>query len=160
MASQAMPTKRRLQVLIKESACPGLIANLSQLPEGDENVFIRAVLTEWFLANANSEESASRLVDLYRVTEFRNANGIRSPDYLEVRLPAPSKAQPSAREVEKALPVKRSLSYADSLDGTPTAQVLPAEVHSPEAAAVERRPPMPQAPAVPAFDSDFDPDMF
>lgn len=81
MARDEVPAKRRIQFIVRECSCPGLIANLSQIPEGDENVFIRAVLTEWFSLNAlsgNSAEAARRLVDKYRIVEFRNANGIRS----------------------------------------------------------------------------------
>lgn len=99
-------------------------------------------------------------MDRYRVTEFRNAKGIRSTDYPEVRFPAPSKALPVTREVEKAVSVERAPSYADGSNGTPTPRVLPAEAAITVAAAVEMRPAMPQAPAVAAFDSDFDPDMF
>lgn len=80
MASHALATKRRLQVVVKQSACPVLIANLRKLSDGDENVFIRAALTEWFLLNENSTEAASNLVDQYRVIEFRNPNGIMAAE--------------------------------------------------------------------------------
>lgn len=81
MSKNERSAKRRIQFIVRECSCPGLIDNLSQIPEGDENVFIRAVLTEWFSLNALSgkpAEEARRLVDKYKIVEFRNANGIRS----------------------------------------------------------------------------------
>lgn len=66
--------------MVGESSCPGLIDNLSQIPEADENVFILAFLTEWFslkLLSGKSAKVARRLVDKYRIVKFRNANWIR-----------------------------------------------------------------------------------
>ena len=173
MARDALLAKRRIQFIVRECSCPGLIDSLSLIPEGAENVFIRAVLTEWFSSNAQSgnsaEVAAGRLVDKYRVVEFRNANGIRG-DVGAEELPSGTTNHSVVAEVPLSHLAERKV-LVESTPASVAAReekiVVESPVHIPKVtdlpappnAVVAIAPVAPVAP-VPSLHVDFDPDQF
>lgn len=164
MAREKASTKRRIQLMVRESSCPGLIANLSQIPEGDENVFIRAVLTEWFSLNSlsgNSADVARRLVDKYRIVEFRNANGIRGE--VDPQEPSSAFAKPP---LSAEVPWTRLSEETTAVVSAPIpAAKEDAKVAPTVPLTIKTVPAMPAPPtrapvATPSLDIEFDPDTF
>lgn len=164
MAREEASTKRRIQLMVRESSCPGLIANLSQIPEGDENVFIRAVLTEWFSLNSlsgNSADVAQRLVDKYRIVEFRNANGIRGE--VDPQEPPSSFAKPSlSAEVAGSRRSEETIAVVSAPIPTvkADAKVAPTVPLTIQAAPAMSAPASRAPVATPSLDIEFDPDTF
>lgn len=178
MADRALPIKRRLQVLVKESTCPGLISDLNLVPEGDENVFVRAVLSEWFAANSlqgNVAEAVSILVEKYRLVEFGNANGIKlrnhdsgggntSIEHLTSSAPG-GKEQPSDASRSRSKPEIRVAAHLDlGAKSEPTIASVATPVVAPASTVISVPTPAQYTPSAVTSPShnevDFDPDQF
>lgn len=159
MASRPERAKRRLQIVVKESACPGLIANLAQLPKGCENVFIRAVLVEWFASNNNDTELANRLVEQYRTIEFRNEVGIRTGEQGWICLRDPTTALQADRGVGQTVSLQTTPFSNETGNHLSPVRVPPPESSAPTAASLVHGE-LPVAAPAPAFDVEFDPDQF
>lgn len=135
------------------------MGNLAQLPEGCENVFIRAVLTEWFLSNASNVESANRLVEHYLTIEFRNEVGIKFGAHADLCLQSPITTLPADHGVGKTDALERTSFYSERQDRLLPAREVLTEIPVTTAPPLVRPLTLQSASPV-ALEVDFDPHQF
>jgi hypothetical protein len=70
--------RRHLHVLIRDDACPQLFSGMESVAVGDENAFVRAVLSQWFASHASESDIAyvvRTLVEQQRLNESMSRSG-------------------------------------------------------------------------------------